>query len=146
VRPQATVLLSLAACSGAPVTSLAQETPDETTSTMRERTVTGQFPMPSSQISEASDPVCLSVVRSPALDQSRCRRSPDAGESRRVLVSVETLRFAPTPLRGAAGLDADCAPALRAAMGERPVGNAGPVGPMPLGGTPRGDQTQEHVV
>jgi hypothetical protein len=92
------------------------------------------------------DSVCLNVMLLPAHDPSRCRRSPIPGESRRVLVGVQTLRVAPTPFRGAGGLDAACAPAVRAAMGERPVGNAGPVGPMALGGTPRGDQTPERVV
>jgi excisionase family DNA binding protein len=37
-----------------------------------------------------------------------------------VLIGVKTLRFAPPPLRGADGLDADSALAAWAAMGDRP--------------------------
>jgi hypothetical protein len=38
----------------------------------------------------------------------------------RVLIGVQTLRFAPPPHRGADGLDADSALALGAAIGDRP--------------------------
>jgi hypothetical protein len=48
-------------------------------------------------------------------------RSPRAGHHQRVLVGVQTLRFAPPPRRGADGLDADSALAPGAASRDRPV-------------------------
>jgi hypothetical protein len=88
--------------------------------------VAGQSLTQSSRISDTTDPVTASVLVLPVPDHARRRRSPNATESPRVLVGVKTRRVAPTPLRGAAGLDPACAPAVRAAMGERPDGRAGP--------------------
>lgn len=85
----------------------------------------GQSLMQSSRIFDAANPVCPCVLMSPVPDRAWRRRSPDASESRRGLVGVKTRRVAPTPLRGADGLDPDSAPAVRAAMGERPDGHAG---------------------
>jgi hypothetical protein len=113
---------------------------------MHQRTAAIQLPL--LQISDAAYPASLHVLavacpRSVAAWPFPRRQQVSAGARRRQDSSRELRRVAPTPLRGADGLDSACAPAVLAAMGERPVRDVGRASPKSRAGTPRADLTKE---